>query len=99
MAGASVRYRRRVRPMERIEIRSRLACWDERFMYLEQSMWVKGQPTSHILYRAAVTDKNGMVPSERVLEAMGETKVTPPPVPDWISAWVEAEAKRPWPPL
>ena len=39
MAGACVRYRRRIRMFERIEIRSRALCWDDRFIYIEQSMW------------------------------------------------------------
>lgn len=41
MAGCSVRYRRRVRMFEKVEIRSRLVCFDDKFMYLEQSMWKK----------------------------------------------------------
>ena len=39
MAGAIVRYRRRIRMFEVIEMRSRALCWDARFIYLEQSMW------------------------------------------------------------
>ena len=97
MVGASVRYRRRVRMFERIEMHSRAVCWDERFLYIEQSMLVGDQTASHILYRAAVTDKNGIVPTERVASALGLDG--PAPVtPDWISAWITAEAERPWPP-
>ena len=58
MAGASVRYRRRIRMFERIEMRSRLICWDERFLYLEQSMWKRDDDCAgHVLYRSAVTDR------------------------------------------
>ena len=70
MAGASVRYRRRVRMFDRVEMRSRLIGWDSRFMYLEQSMWTThGDCASHVLYRAAVTGRAGIVPTAEVLAA------------------------------
>lgn len=97
MAGASVRYRRRVRAFERIEMHSRLIGWDDRFMYLEQSMWVKGQAASNILYRSAVTDANGIVPIANVKEALQLTDELTD-LPEWVQAWIDAENLRPWPP-
>lgn len=100
MAGASVRYRRRVRMFERVEMRSRLIGWDTRFMYLEQSMWnARGECANHILYRGAVTGRAGIVPSAEVLAALGQDHVEPPPLPDWVRAWIAAEDTRPWPPM
>lgn len=100
MAGVSVRYRRRVRAFERFEMRSRAVCWDERFIYLEQSMWKKdGECANHALYRAAVTDRSGIVPPAEMLRAMGLEPGPSPEPPDWIAAWIDAEAKRPWPPM
>ena len=99
MAGSTTRFRRRIRGFERFEMRSRAVCWDERFMYLEQSMWKQnGECASHVLYRAAVTDPNGIVLPSKVLEAMGQPG-TSPPMPDWVKAWCEADAGRPWPPM
>ena len=99
IAGATVRYRRRVHGFDRIEMRSRLLCWDARFMYIEQSMWkTDGQCASHALYRAAVTDRNGIVPTDRVRDAVGLTGPAPM-VPDWVSAWIASEDERPWPPM
>ncbi|MBV2359248.1 thioesterase family protein [Thalassococcus sp. CAU 1522] len=99
MAGAVVRYRRRVRAFERIEMRSRLVGWDDRFMYLEQSMWKRnGDCASHIVYRSAVTDRNGIVATDRVLSALN-LQEAPPALPDWIEAWLKAEDMRPWPPM
>ena len=97
MAGASVRYRRRVRVFDRIEMRSRAIGWDDRFLYLEQSMWVKGEATSSILYRSAVTSKEGIVPTSKVVEALGITGQESS-LPDWVKAWIKADSQRPWPP-
>lgn len=99
MAGASVRYRRRIRTFESFEMRSRLAWWDDRFFYVEQSMWKKnGECANHIVYRAAVTGKNGIVDPRNVIDEIDPGTVKPPP-PYWISAWIAAETKRPWPPM
>lgn len=99
MAGSSARYRRRLRAFERFEMRSRAVCWDDKFVYLEQSMWKSnGECASHVLYRAAVTNTDGIVPPETVIAAMGQTAVSPEP-PKWIAAWISAEAMRPWPPM
>ncbi len=99
MAGATVRYRRRIRAFDRIEMHSRLLTWDERFMYLEQSMWkTNGDCASHAVYRGAVTDRNGIVATDRVMEALGFS-ATPPDMPDWVATWLQAEDQRPWPPM
>jgi acyl-CoA thioesterase FadM len=99
MAGSHVRFRRRIRPFERFEVRSRAVCWDDKFMYIEQSMWKRdGECASHVLYRAAATDKNGIVKPPRILAALGQQAISPA-MPDWIRNWTSAEATRPWPPM
>lgn len=99
MAGVSVRYRRRIRTFEAFTTKSRAVCWDDKFLYLEQCMVKEcGEVANHALYRSAVTDKNGIVPPARVLKAMGQDMVSPEP-PEWIAAWIAADAQRPWPPM
>lgn len=99
VAGASVRYRRRIRMFDIITMRSRVVFWDSRFIYIEQSMWKKdGDCANHILLRTAVTGKDGIVSPARVLEAMGQ-QMPAPQAPDWVSAWIAAEGQRPWPPF
>jgi len=97
IAGSSVRYRRRVRAFDRIEMRSRVVGWDERFIYAEQSMWRTGECTSHALLRMAVTDRNGLVPTARLAALLDDLPELV--LPDWARAWAEAEALRPWPPM
>ncbi len=100
MAGVVVRYRRRVRTFEKIEMRSRLLCWDDRFFYIEQSMWKpNGECANHAVYRSAVTDRNGIVAANRVADALGLSDVKSPPMPDWVRLWLDAEDARPWPPM
>ncbi|RYH04054.1 acyl-CoA thioesterase [Salipiger sp. IMCC34102] len=97
MAGASVRWRRRIRSFERFRVVSRCVGWDARFFYLDQSIWVGEVCAAQGLYRAAVTDRGGMVDPARVFAAIGSDG-TSPPLPAWVRHWTEAEAERPWPP-
>ncbi len=97
MAGASVRYRKRIRMMAKFETRSRLVGWDDRFFYVEQSMWLGGECANQIVYRSAVTGRRGIVPSAEVTAAMGFTGAAPD-LPRWVQAWIDADAERPWPP-
>ncbi|SEP63548.1 Acyl-CoA thioesterase FadM [Loktanella sp. DSM 29012] len=97
MAGASVRYRRRIRAFERFRVVSRCVGWDARFFYLDQSIWVGDICAAQALYRSAVTDRNGIVDPARVFAAAG-FDATPPALPAWTQSWIEADATRPWPP-
>jgi acyl-CoA thioesterase FadM len=97
VAGNTVRYRRRVRAFDRVTIHSRCIGWDNRFLYIEQSMWKGGDCTSHQIVRSAVTSQDGIVAPERVLAALGEPTQSPP-LPDFVQGWIDAEARRLWPP-
>ncbi|MCA0271176.1 MAG: acyl-CoA thioesterase [Proteobacteria bacterium] len=98
VAGNSVRYRRRIRAFHRVEMVSRVIGWDRRFIYMEQSMWRKGECTNHMLLRSAFTDGNGIVDMARVAAAAGHEGPSPD-LPDWVTAWSAADAERPWPPV
>lgn len=97
VAGNSTRYRRRVRLFDRLTMVTRCMGWDARFFYIEQSMWKRGDCTSHILIRSAVTSAQGIVPPARVLAALDQPEQSPA-LPGWVQAWTEADAQRPWPP-
>jgi len=99
VAGASVRYRKRVLAFARITMRTRGVGWDARFLYVEQSMWLSdGSCASHVLIRSAATDRNGIIAPARLVAALG-WQGPAPVLPDWVAAWAAADATRPWPPM
>ncbi|WP_420326995.1 acyl-CoA thioesterase [Mameliella sp.] len=98
IAGSMVRYRRRVRMWDKVEMHSRMLGWDRRFLYIDQSMWrPDGECASQAIYRAALTDAKGIVTTDRSTRAMNAPEESPP-LPDWVRAWLAAEDARPWPP-
>ncbi len=97
VAGNSVRYRKRIRPFATFRTVSTCVGWDERFMYLEQTIWIGDDCAVQALFRTAVTDRNGIVKPIRLMEAMGLDEPTPAR-PDWVQNWIDADATRPWPP-
>ena len=97
VAGNTVRYRRRVKAFDKVQIVSRCIGWDDRFLYVEQSMWKGADCTSQQIVRGAVTSKEGIVAPARLVQAMGHVAESPA-LPAWVAAWIEAETARPWPP-
>ena len=97
MAGVSVRYRKRIKPFVKFRVVSRAVGWDDRFFYLDQSIWIGDTCAAQALYRSAVTDRSGIVDPDRVFAAAGFHDARPV-VPDWVQSWIAAEAARPWPP-
>lgn len=97
VAGGSTRYRKRIRLFATFEMRTRCVGWDARFIYMEQTLWLGPDCAFQGLLRTCVTDRNGIVPTARVLDALPH-KPAPPPIPDWVQSWIAADATRPWPP-
>lgn len=97
VAGASVRYRRRVRMFDKVTIRSQLVGFDERWVYIVQSMWVKERPTSSILLRTGVTRNGSVIPTANVLAAFERPDWILEPE-GWVKDWINSEAAREWPP-
>ncbi|OWJ75468.1 acyl-CoA thioesterase [Haematobacter genomosp. 1] len=96
VAGSTTRYRRRVTVFQKVEMRSRFLGWDERFFYIEQSMWREGDCTSGVLIRGALLGGGKLLPPASFIAETGWP--APPPLPDWVLAWGKADATRPWPP-
>lgn len=99
VAGASVRYRKRLVPFEHFEMRTRVLGWDARFVYVEQGMFkTSGECANHALFRTAIVSGGRAVMTER-LEAEMPGLGASPALPDWAGAWIGADRTRPWPPF
>ena len=99
IAGSTIRYRRRITLFQKLEMRSRVIGVDERFNYIEQSLWrmSDGECCAHAVLRVAITTGKGIIPSAEVIEKLG-LEFEEMTLPDWVVAWDASEQKRLWPP-
>jgi acyl-CoA thioesterase FadM len=99
VAGNTTRYRKRVQMFDRLTMHSRVLGWDDRFIYMEQSMWKGDDCTSHILIRSAMigAGRSGIVAPKELALACGLSGESPA-LPDWVQAWIAGDATRAWPP-
>ncbi|WP_025652935.1 MULTISPECIES: acyl-CoA thioesterase [unclassified Psychrobacter] len=97
VAGSTIQYRKRIRLLDKITIRTHIVGIDERWIYLEHSMWVKGKPCSSMLLRTGVTEGGRVVDTARVLEGLGKADLKLPPT-GYVAEWIESDSDRPWPP-
>lgn len=98
VAGSTIQYRKRIRAFDRVTMKTRICAVDERWFYIEQTMWVKGKCTCHALLRTAVTNfKSGKaLPTQEVLDSLGHTDIHLSP-DEWVQAWIETDKLRPYP--
>ena len=98
VAGSTIRYRRRITLFQRLDMRTRVIGVDERFTYVEQSLWrADGECCAHAVVRAAITTGKGIIPTSKVIETLG-LEYEGLTLPEWVSAWDGSEKQRPWPP-
>ena len=97
VAGSSTRYRRRVRMFDKVTMHTRIAGFDQRWIYVMQSMWVRDTATSSVLLRTGITQKGKVISVDEVLQAMNIEDWRPEPA-DWIKDWIHSEDNREWPP-
>ena len=100
VGGASIRYRRRLPFLSKFTVTSKIICHDGRWMYFLQEFHRDTQSDKQIcasaLMKVCVTSKDGLVPAPEVLEALGGEEGSFSEMPEWVSAWIEAESLRPW---
>lgn len=98
VAGSTIQYRKRIRPFDKVTMKTRLKAIDERWIYIEQSMWVKGQACNVALLRTGVTNlaTGKVIATKTVMTALGYENLAMPP-DEWVKAWIEADKLRPFP--
>lgn len=95
VAGASVRYRHRLKAFRRFQLHTKVVAADDRWFYFHQYTKRKGKIHSSALVRAGITSEKGLVSVKKVLAALG-TPDWNAGMPEWVKAWTEAEELRPW---
>lgn len=96
VGGSSIRYRRRIPLFQKFELTTQLICHDGRWFYFLQETHRKGQICSSALMKVCITSKHGLVPATEIIKNFHGYEMYDE-VPGWVTSWIKAESKRPWP--
>jgi len=88
VAAVSMQYRRPLMVFNTFELRTRILCWDEKWIYLQQRFERRGHVAAVGLVRGLFMGKVRVATSE-VLKSLGVDPVSPP-MPDVVRRWVES---------
>lgn len=93
--GTMIGFRRSLAPWERFTVRSRIVCWDEKWIYFEHLIEKgDGQLAATATARGLLRGRDGNVRPEELLEVAGAAGLPSPPMPRHIALWRDAEAAR-----
>jgi acyl-CoA thioesterase FadM len=88
LVGATfIRYRKSLLPFERFSIRSRIVCWDEKWLYFEHVLERRGEIAAHAYVRGLLRGREGNVRPNEILELAGMAGTPSPAIPADIEAW------------
>ncbi len=90
VAGCDVRFRRALRPFERFWVETRIAGWDARWLYLEQTIHCRrGVAASAMLRGSIVAGRETLAPHEVLARAGFAGRA--PDLPQRFARWRDAE--------
>jgi acyl-CoA thioesterase FadM len=94
-AGTMIRFRRSLLPFERFTLRSRVITWDEKWFYFEHIIENgKGELAATAFVRGLLRGNEGNVPPRDFVAISSRPDLQPPPLPESIARWNEAESLR-----
>ena len=92
-AAATIRYRRSLLPFQRFTVRTRVVCWDEKWLYFRHAIEWRGELCAVAYVRCLLRGKEGNVTPAQILELAGRPGAQSPPMPDDLAKWIEAELR------
>ena len=90
VAAQTITFRRSLKLFQRFELHTRVVCWDEEFIYMEQTFVADGRLAALALVRGAFVEAGRRLSSGKVMEAVGIQRRSPA-MPSGIKAWTAVE--------
>jgi len=87
LGNCTIRFRRSLAPFQKYTLRTRLMCWDDKWLYMMQSFeTADGKIAALALVRGLFAGSAGTIPPNELLALVGVTQSSPP-VPEAYSSW------------
>lgn len=82
LGSSSIRFRRPIKPFQRFDVTARIVSWDERWIYMEHKLVIKGGPkgddiASVCIVKTTFLGKKGRVPTDELVAIIGYTGPKP----------------------
>ena len=91
VGGTLITFRRSLYLFERMTIRSRIVCWDEKWFYMEHAIEKgDGQLAAKARVRFTFKAREGTVPPRELARLAGHDMESPP-IPEWVRDWAAAD--------
>jgi acyl-CoA thioesterase FadM len=88
VGAATIQFRRSLSPFQRFRLHTRVLCWDEKWVFVEQRIEsLDGRVAATAIVKGLVRGPTGLVAPATVLSALG-LNLPSPPVPIAVSAWI-----------
>jgi acyl-CoA thioesterase FadM len=78
VGSIDIKYRRPLHLFQRFALKTRLLCWDEKWIYMEQRLESAKGVHAIATVRGLFVNREGSVPTRKVLELMGYEGESPP---------------------
>ncbi|MBZ4488236.1 thioesterase family protein [Microbacterium sp. cx-55] len=96
VANATISYRKSLHLWQRFDIESRLVAADDRAMYLEHRVVVRGEIYARLLVRGRFVKRSGgVLPIAELFEAIGLDPAAVPAPDEWMTRWADDVALPP----
>lgn len=97
LAAAQVRWRLPLKPFRKYTLETRVLCWDDKWVYMEQRFVIRGGPKDGAVAAIGLVKgsfysniRKETVPTREILEILNIPHVSPP-MPDHVREWQRAE--------
>ena len=93
VGSVDVTYRRSLDLFAAFELRTRTMCWDEKWVYMEQSFHTKAGLAAVAWVKGLFRNKQGNIPPQKIVDLVSPG-VASPPIPESIVQWNEITKGR-----
>jgi acyl-CoA thioesterase FadM len=90
LGGAMITFQRPLKLFQRYTLHTRLAGWDEKWLYLEQYFESEGKRVATAVVKGLIRAPDRSIPTAEVMHAVG-FDLPSPELPDQVRRWIAAD--------
>jgi len=91
LGSSTVRYRRSLKVFQSFELKSRILCWTDKWIFIEQKFIRDGSIIVTAIIKGIFFGKKGSIHTNHAMAQIAPG-LNSPPVPEAVNAWLQSEA-------